>query len=329
MTETALITGITGQDGSYLASFLINNGYRVVGTLRDAKQAKFRNLDLLGIRDSISIKTMIPTDFQSVYQILRSVMPDEIYHLAGQSSVGLSFDQPVETFNSISISTLNLLEAMRLSEKRMRLFNASSGECFGDTGDNAANENTPFRPRSPYAVAKATAFWQVANYREAYGLHVCSGILFNHESPLRQERFVTQKIVTAACRIANGSQEKLHLGDISIYRDWGWAPEYVKAMWLMLQQDRPNDYVIATGETRSLTEFIDHTFSCLDLDWRKHVQTETALKRPSDIQMICANPSKAMADLGWRAQSRMHDVVRMMIADYRENSKDTSFRCAR
>lgn len=323
MMKTALITGITGQDGAYLASLLISKGYRVVGTLRDLKQEKCRNLALLGVLGKVDIELMTPSDFQSVDQILRNVMPDEIYHLAGQSSVGLSFDQPLETFRSISCSTLHLLEVMRLSGKKMRFFNAGSGECFGDTGDHAAHECTPFRPRSPYAVAKTSAYWLVANYREAYGVHACSGILFNHESPLRDERFVTKKIIAAACRIADGSKEELHLGDLSVHRDWGWAPEYVEAMWLMLQKERADDYVIATGETRSLTEFVEYAFSYLGLDWTEHVRIETALKRPSDIRMSRANPDKAMQDLGWCAQSKMQDVVRMMVGDYRANHNQT------
>ncbi len=315
----ALITGITGQDGAYLARFLLGKGYTVIGVSRDASVARLHNLEAFGIREQVMMESMAMNDFRSVIQVLRKVLPDEIYNLAGQSSVSLSFEQPVETQESISIGALNLLEAIRFLDYPVRLYSAGSSECFGNT-EVPADESTPFRPRSPYAVAKATAFWQVANYREAYGIHACSGILFNHESPLRPERFVTQKIVASACRIANGSQEKLHLGDISIYRDWGWAPEYVEAMWLMLQQDRPDDYVIATGESRSLTEFIDHTFSCLDLDWREYVQTETALKRPSDILMSRANPSKAMNELGWCAHSKMNDVVQMMVSNYRGNS---------
>lgn len=323
----ALITGITGQDGAYLARFLLEKGYTVIGASRDASIARCHNLESLGIREQVVMESMAMNDFRSVIQVLRKVLPDEIYNLAGQSSVSLSFEQPVETQESISIGTLNLLEAIRFLDKPVRLYSAGSSECFGNT-ETPANEDTPFRPRSPYAVAKATAFWQVANYREAYGIHACSGILFNHESPLRPERFVTQKIVATACRIANGNRQKLRLGDISICRDWGWAPEYVEAMWLMLQQDRPDDYVIATGETRSLTEFIDYTFSCLDLDWREHVQSQNALRRPSDIQMSCANPSKAKINLGWCAQSKMHDVARMMVADFLGNKKDSGIRGA-
>ena len=247
--KRALISGISGQDGAYLAKLLLDKGYEVFGSSRDAQMANFSNLKRLGIYDHIGFESMALNDFRSVLQTLAKVNPDELYNLAGQSSVGLSFQQPVETLESISVGTLNLLEAIRFIKLPVKFYNACSSECFGDTGGLAAIETTPFKPRSPYAVAKAAAFWELANYREAYGLFACSGILFNHESPLRPERFVTRKIVAAACRIAGGSKEKLRLGNISIARDWGWAPEYVEAMWLMLQQEQPDDYVIATGET--------------------------------------------------------------------------------
>src|SRR6266568_5915916 len=240
MTERkkALICGVSGQDGSYLAELLLKKGYEVHGTARDAQVTSFPNLLTLGIRERVTFHSMAPNDFRSVLQVMAKVIPDEVYNLAGQSSVGLSFEQPVETLESISVGTLNLLEVIRFIGRPIRLYNAGSGECFGDTGGAPEDENTPFRPRSPYAVAKATAHWEVANYREAYNLYACTGILFNHESPLRPERFVTRKIVKAACRIAAGSGEKLHLGNISIARDWGSAEEYVVAMWLMLQQDQ-------------------------------------------------------------------------------------------
>ncbi len=226
----ALICGISGQDGAYLAQLLLSKGYSVCGTSRDAQISSFQNLMGLGIREQVKLESMALTDFRSVLQILTKIDPDEVYNLAGQSSVGLSFEQPVETLESVATGTLNLLEAIRFLGKPIKLYNAGSSECFGDLGEDTADETTPFRPRSPYGVAKATAFWQVANYREAYGLFACSGILFNHESPLRPERFVTQKIVSTACRIAAGSLEKLFLGNMSIQRDWGWAPEYVEAM---------------------------------------------------------------------------------------------------
>jgi GDPmannose 4,6-dehydratase len=241
------------------------------------------------------------------------IQPDEIYNLAGQSSVALSFQQPVETLESISIATLNLLEAMRFTGRPIKLYNAGSSECFGDTGDQAADESTPFRPRSPYAVAKATAFWEVANYREAYGLFACSGILFNHESPLRPERFVTQKIVASAVRIAAGVQSGLRLGNLAIQRDWGWAPEYVHAMWLMLQQNEPDDFVIATSESYCLEQFVALAFECVGMEWREHVSSDPGLLRPTDILMGKANPGKAKRKLDWAASHKMPEVVRMMV----------------
>lgn len=256
---------------------------------------------------------MALSDFRSVLQTLAYYRPDEIYNLAGQSSVGLSFEQPVETMESISLGTLNLLESIRFLSIPARLYNAGSSECFGDTGGTAATEATPFKPCSPYAVAKAAAFWQVANYRDSYGLFACSGILFNHESPLRPERFVTQKIVRAALRIAAGSNEKLSLGRLDVMRDWGWAPEYVQAMWLMLQHATPKDYVIATGESSSLEDFVGETFAILGLRWEDHVESDATLFRPSDIRVSRANPARAKADLEWCAVKHMRDVVRDMI----------------
>lgn len=308
----AIICGISGQDGAYLARFLLNKGYAVYGTSRDAQMSPFHNLVRLDIRDKVRLESVALNDFRSVLQVLMKVQPDEVYNLAGQSSVGLSFHQPVETLESISVGTLNLLEAIRFSARPIKFYNAGSGECFGDTGEKPADETTPFRPRSPYAVAKAAAFWEVANYREAYGLYACSGILFNHESPLRPERFVTKKIIAAACRIAGGSNESLRLGNIAIQRDWGWAPEYVEAMWLMLQQDVPEDFVIATGESHSLEEFVERAFSCAGLDWHKHVAIDPELMRPADITAGRGNPAKAREKLGWQAKYRMQDVVQMM-----------------
>jgi len=313
MNPTALICGISGQDGAYLAQQLLSKGYRVIGTARDAQMSRFDNLDRLGIRSQVQVVSMAINDFRSVLQVLSRHQPAEVYNLAGQSSVGLSFEQPVETLESISIGTLNLLESIRFLNQGIRLYNASSGECFGDTGDTPANEETPFRPRSPYAVAKAAAFWQVANYREAYGLFACSGILFNHESPLRPERFVTQKVVRAARRIAGGSGERLHLGNLDIQRDWGWAPEYVEAMWRMLQHNEPRDFVIATGETRALRDFVAESFAALGLDWKDHVETDPTLMRPTDIRISRADPSLALAHLGWQAETHMAEVVRRMV----------------
>ena len=318
MTKRALICGISGQDGAYLARLLLDKGYEVHGTARDAQMATFHNLALLGIKGLITFHSMALNDFRSVLQVLAKVDPDEIYNLAGQSSVGLSFEQPVETLESISVGTLNLLEVIRFVQKPIRLYNAGSSECFGDTGGAPADETTPFRPRSPYAVAKATAHWQVANYREAYNLFACTGILFNHESPLRPERFVTRKIIASACRIAQGSTEKLQLGNIAIARDWGLASEYVDAMWRMLQQDTPQDYVIATGETNTLERFVVEAFAHLGLDWETHVFTNQSFLRPSEIMVSRGNPDKARRELGWQASYRMKDVIQVMIAAQQE-----------
>jgi len=309
---TALICGVSGQDGAYLSRLLLAKGYAVHGASRDAHASSFLNLRRLRIRDDVKLESVNLTDFRSVLQAIDKIGPDEVYNLAGQSSVGLSFEQPVETLESIALGTLNLLEAIRFCRRSIRFYNAGSGECFGDV-DTPADEQMPFRPRSPYAVAKAAAFWEVANYREAYGLYSCSGILFNHESPLRPERFVTRKIVSAACRIAAGSSERLALGNIGIRRDWGWAPEYVEAMWLMLQQPEPDDYIIATGETNSLKDFVAESFRTLQLDWHEHVDINPSLMRPTDISSGKANPSKALAQLKWEARLTMRDVVAAMV----------------
>lgn len=309
----ALICGVSGQDGAYLAQLLLSEGYTVYGTSRDAQISTFRNLVRLGIRDRIQTCSMALNDFRSVLQVINKVQPNEIYNLAGQTSVGLSFDLPVETMESIMLGTLNLLEAVRFIGAPIKLYNAGSSECFGDTGTVAADETTPFRPRSPYAVAKAAAFWQVANYREAYNLFACSGILFNHESPLRPKRFVTQKIISSACEIAQGKSEKLFLGDISIQRDWGWSPEYVKAMYLMLQQEQPDDYVIATGQMNQLENFVAEVFAHVGLNWQDHVEIDRSLFRPTDIAVSWGNATKSKQKLGWQAKYTMRDVAHMMV----------------
>jgi GDPmannose 4,6-dehydratase len=313
--KTALICGVSGQDGSYLAALLLSKGYAVFGTSRDAQGSSFSNLRKLGIQDQISFLSMVPEDFRSVLVALRKSNPDEIYYLAGQSSVGLSFEQPAETMQSITMGTLNILEGCRMldtADKVIKVYHAGSGECFGDTQGVPANESTPFYPMSPYAVAKSSAYWLVNNYREAYGLFACTGILFNHESALRPERFVTQKIVRAVKRIAQGSTEKLKLGRLDIARDWGWAPEYVEAMWLMLQQEKPQDFVIAAGITISLEEFVQAAFAQAGLNWRHYVEQDPALFRPTDLAIGRADPAKAYRELGWKAATRGVDVVKKM-----------------
>lgn len=313
VVKRALICGVSGQDGAYLSQLLLDNGYEVFGASRDAQTSTFGNLSKLGIKERVRLVSVEINDFRSVFQTLTKIKPDEVYNLAGQSSVGLSFEQPVETMESISIATLNILEAIRFTGAPIRFYNAGSSECFGDVA-HAANEDTPFRPRSPYGVAKSAAFWEVANYREAYALFACTGILFNHESPLRPERFVTRKIVASACRIAAGSSEKLRLGNIHIRRDWGWAPDYVVAMWLMLQQEQPQDFVIATGITYALEQFIDTAFSSVGLSWRQHVEVDETLFRPTDFEIGQADPTKAKNVLGWVASCSMPEVVSRMIA---------------
>lgn len=315
MQKRALICGISGQDGAYLARLLLEKGYHVIGTSRDAQVASFSNLVRLNIRERVVLESMVLTDFRSTLQTFAKAMPDEVYNLAGQSSVGLSFQQPVETMESIGLGVLNLLEATRFLNARSKLYNASSSECFGDTGGKHADEDTPFHPRSPYAVAKAAAHWLVVNYRDAYGIYACNGILFNHESPLRPARFVTKKIIVGACAIKNGAATRLQLGNIDVSRDWGAAPEYVDAMWRMMQLETPTDLVIASGRSHSLQEFVEAAFTEVGLDWRQHVDVDDSLRRPSDIPYSAGNASKAHGLIGWQAESSMREVVRMMVED--------------
>jgi GDPmannose 4,6-dehydratase len=312
MNKRALICGISGQDGAYLAQFLLDKGYEVWGTSRDAQFSSFTNLSRLGILQRVKTISMAVNDFRSVLQAIIHSKPLEIYNLTGQSSVGLSFDQPAETLESIANGTINLLEAIRFSGLPIRFYSAGSSECFGDV-ETIADEKTNFQPRSPYAVAKSTAYWLVDNYRAAYGLYACTGILFNHESPLRAPRFVTRKIVQQAIKISNGQQEKLILGDISICRDWGWSPEYVDAMWRMLQLDKPEDFVIATGESNSLQDFIATAFETLGLNWHDHIIQDVKLYRPNEIKFSCGNPERAKKILAWEPIMKMRDVVSEMI----------------
>jgi GDPmannose 4,6-dehydratase len=313
--KTALIIGISGQDGSYLAKLLLEEGYQVHGTSRDADLSNFSGLKKLGIIDKISLHSMSLIDFRSVMQTILQIEPDEIYNLAGQTSVGLSFLQPVETLESISIGSLNILEVLRFHKLPIKFYNACSSECFGETLGKAADEETPFRPRSPYAVAKSAAFWQVANYREAYNLFSCSGLLFNHESPLRPARFVTKKIIDTACSISKGKKDQLVLGNISIFRDWGWAPEYVIAMHQILLQDKPDDFVIATGKSTSLEKFIDITFQYFNLDYKDFLVTKNELIRPTDINYSLGDASKAKKILNWIPTVFVEEIIHKMIED--------------
>lgn len=311
--KVALICGVSGQDGAYLARYLLQKGYVVTGTSRDAEAGHFSNLKRLGIDTSVELTSMAINDFRSVVSVLGECMPDEIYNLAGQSSVALSFSQPVETYKSIASGTLNILEAIRLLRLDTRFYNAGSSECFGEIEDDAASESTAFRPCSPYGVAKATSVWQTANYRQAYDMYAVSGILFNHESPLRHRRFATQKIVNAVCDIAEGGCQELVLGNLDIERDWGWAPEYVEAMWRMLQQDNPTDLVIGTGVSTSLQDFVSLAFSRFDMNWEDYVRTNPQFMRPADIKRNRADPSLAKKLIGWKAKMRVADIVNNMI----------------
>ncbi|BBU69662.1 GDP-mannose 4,6-dehydratase [Fluviibacter phosphoraccumulans] len=313
MNKTALIIGVTGQDGSYLAQLLLNKGYTVYGTTRDSGIANFNNLKSLAISDDVIVLSMAPNDFRSVIQVVSKVKPDEIYNLSGQSSVSLSFEQPVEALESILGATVNILEVIRISGANIRFYNAGSSEIFGDTNGARATEETPFRPLSPYAVAKAAAYWQVASYRSAYNLFASTGILFNHESPLRPRRFVTRKIVTTAVEISRGTKSKLELGNINVQRDWGWAPEYVDAMWRMLQLDTPSDFVVATGRTVSLAYFIEKVFSCLGLDWKNYVSSVTSHRRPIEFDIGLADPSRARSILKWEAKITVDKIIEKLV----------------
>lgn len=314
MKNKALIFGISGQDGSYLARLLLEKGYEVHGTSRDHEASTFGNLERLGIKNKVALHSLILSDFRSVFSVVERVRPQELYNLAGQTSVGLSFSLPVETFESISVGTLNMLECMRMLKLGIKFYNAGSSEAFGNTPDGA-KEDTLFQPRSPYATAKAAAHYSVANYREAYQLFCCTGMLFNHESPLRPSRFVTKKIVSTAARIKKGSGEKLELGRIDIKRDWGWAPEYVEAMWLMLQQNVPDDYVIATGVCTSLQDYVSKVFECLGLNWRDYVTLSPGLKRPSDIDISFGHAAKAEKILGWKPKVQLPEIISRMVEE--------------
>jgi GDPmannose 4,6-dehydratase len=313
MQKKALIIGVTGQDGAFLAKYLLENNYMVFGTSRDAELSKLDSLVKLGIHDKVKLFSMSLIDFRSVFQVFSEIQPDEIYNLAGQTSVSLSFKLPVETLESISLGTLNILEVLRLLKLKSKFYNASSSECFGNTEGIPANEMTQFKPRSPYGVAKASSFWQVDNYRQAYNLFAASGILFNHESYLRPTRFVTQKIITVVCDIAIKKSNELEIGNINIERDWGWAPEYVVAMHSILQQEEPEDFIIATGNTISLKEFIVKTFDYFGLSYENHLVVNEGLFRPTDILVSKADPSKAKKILKWEAKTNVDGVIKNMI----------------
>jgi GDPmannose 4,6-dehydratase len=311
--KRALICGVTGQDGAYLSEFLLEQGYGVFGSTRSDPTLPVANLKSLGIAGRAKIVELDLLNVMDVRRTLEEIKPDEIYNLTGPSSVGASFTNPQESIQGIAVGTMNLLEAMRQVLPKSRLFLAGSSECFGNV-DHPASETTPFNPRSPYAISKIAAHWTANIYRDGHGLFVCTGFLFNHESILRTERYVTQKVIATACRIAAGSDERLSLGNISIARDWGWAPEYVRVMWQMLQADQPKDYLIATGQTHTLETFVEKTFTALGLDYHNFLESDPTLLRPTDIISSAGDPAKAGDELGWQAAYGLEEIIKQMIA---------------
>lgn len=309
----ALIFGISGQDGAYLSRLLLAKGYKVFGTSRNRSTSSFSKLIALGIKQNVQVLDVLPHDYHAVSKAILYVQPDEIYNLSGQSSVGVSYVKPVETFRSIAIATVNILEAMRKYTPKAKFFNASSTDCYGDIGDSTATEKTPFSPCSPYGAAKASAYWTSDTYRSSYGLFVCSGILSNHESPLRPKHFVTQKIIQGAKDIVDNKKDSIVLGNLDIQRDWGSAEEYVEAMHQMLQLSSPTDFIVATGHTTSLRDFVEKAFSYFSLDYKKYVQSSNKYSRVTDIKRTSVSPVKAKNELGWVAKKNVGDVISDMV----------------
>jgi GDPmannose 4,6-dehydratase len=315
--KTALITGITGQDGSYLAEFLLEKGYTVYGIIRRSSSFNTGRINHIykDPHDPNAEMRLVYGDLNdgsSLNRIIRTTQPDEIYHLGAQSHVRVSFDVPEYTGEITGLGTVRLLDAIRETGVKTKFYQASSSEMYGNM-PGPLNETTPFQPRSPYAAAKVYAYWITVNYREGYGLFATNGILFNHESPRRGETFVSRKITKAAARIKLGRQDKLFLGNLDAKRDWGYARDYVEAMWLMLQQDEPDDYVIATGETHSVREFLDEAFGCLDLDWKKYVEIDPRYFRPTEVDILLGDASKAKRVLGWKPRVHFRDLVKLMV----------------
>jgi GDPmannose 4,6-dehydratase len=321
--KKALITGITGQDGSYLADLLLEKGYEVHGIIRRASTFNTSRIDHLyqdphvhGVRLFLHYGDL--SDSVNLVKLLYDLKPDEIYHLAAQSHVRVSFDIPEYTSDITGVGTIRILEAIREAGVRGRFYQASSSEMFGKVQEIPQTEKTPFWPRSPYGVAKVFAYWATVNYRESYGLHASNGILFNHESPRRGETFVTRKITRAVARIKRGLQKDLFLGNLDARRDWGYAREYVEGMWRIIQQDKPDDYVLATNETHTVHEFCQEAFAHVDLDWKEFVKHDPRYERPAEVDLLIGDPAKARRELDWEAKVRFHDLVRLMVdADLR------------
>ena len=331
MSKKALITGITGQDGSYLAELLLSKGYEVYGVVRRASTFNTDRIDHIyqdphDKNPKLRLVYGDLSDSSSLNGLLQDIRPDEIYNLGTQSHVRVSFDIPEYTADATALGTLRLLEAVRRSGlKNTRFYQASSSEMFGKVQGVPQKETTPFYPRSPYAVAKLFGHWITVNYRESYGLFACSGILFNHESPRRGETFVTRKITRAVAHIKHGLQDKLYLGNLDAKRDWGYAKEYVEAMWLMLQQDKPDDYVIATGETHTVREFLEEAFKYAEMDYKKYVEFDKRYLRPAEVDLLIGDPSKAKKQLGWKPKTTFKQLIKIMVdADIKALEKKLS-----
>lgn len=309
--RVALITGITGQDGAYLAKFLLDKGYQVHGMVRRGSTLPFERIT--DLTDRITLHQGDLLDQMALVRLMETVKPTEVYNLAAQSFVPTSFDQPILTGEVTALGVTRMLEAIRAVDLNIRFYQASSSEMFGKVYEEPQTEATPFWPRSPYGVAKMYGHWMTVNYRESYNLFACSGILFNHESPLRGIEFVTRKITDAVARIAHGLQEKLHLGNLDAERDWGFAGDYVEAMWLMLQQEKPDDFVIATGQKHTVREFARLAFERVNLDWEKHVVVDPKFYRPADVNTLCGDPAKALQHLGWQPKVSFEQLIHLMV----------------
>ncbi len=326
--KKALITGITGQDGSYLADLLLEKGYEVHGVVRRSAAPNTQRIDHLCSNPEINnVRLFLHhgdlSDASNLFQLVMRTQPDEVYHLAAQSHVRVSFDVPEYTGDVTGLGTTRLLEAIRLSGIPARFYQASSSEMYGKVQEVPQRESTPFYPRSPYGAAKVYAYWMTVNYRESYGMFACNGILFNHESPRRGETFVTRKITRAVARIVAGQQEKLLLGNLDAQRDWGYAKEYVEVMWRMLQHQQPDDYVVATGATHTVEEFLEEAFGSVGLNWREYVETDPRLLRPAEVDLLVGDASKARERLGWEPRTTFRELVRLMVqADVEEVERE-------
>jgi len=343
--KKAIVTGITGQDGAYLTQLLLSKGYKVFGTFRRTSSVNFWRLEELGVKDDKNLYLIDYdlTDEGASIRMIKEIMPDEIYNLAAQSFVGVSFEQPITTYHITGIGPLNLLEAVRIVDKKIKFYQASTSELFGEVQEIPQKESTPFYPRSPYAVAKLFAHWSTINYREAYNIFACSGILFNHESPLRGKEFVTRKITDTVAKIKLGLADCLELGNLDAKRDWGFAKEYAEGIYLMLQQDKPEDFILATGKTYKVREFVELAFKSIDIEieWRgskenekgydkitgkMYVKVNPKFYRPTEVGLLVGDPTKATKLLGWQSNTSLSDLCNMMVmADIERNKENRSF----